>query len=155
MALPVVSFLPDFIFDLVTPEPTSPWPEAPGAGWVCAAAMMVEPAREAATRAVSMMFDRIGNFSLKVMPESQTAGLDFGSSHYPRPAVYIMPPSAPPDAAGARCAMRRLTRPAFQRKRSRCRNGRLRLMRNGVGLGVVRVRVRALPGRLVSRNSRE
>jgi hypothetical protein len=33
IAVPVV-FLLDSIFDLVAPGPTSPWPDAPGAGWV-------------------------------------------------------------------------------------------------------------------------
>jgi hypothetical protein len=51
--------LPDFILGPVTPGPTLPSLDAPGAGWVCAEAIAVAPNREATIRAEIASLDRI------------------------------------------------------------------------------------------------
>jgi hypothetical protein len=55
--------LPDFILCgvLVVPGPTSPWPDAPGAGCVCADAIVVAPKSEAIARAEIASLNRMGN----------------------------------------------------------------------------------------------
>jgi hypothetical protein len=51
----------DFILGLVTPGPTLPSLDAPGAGCVCADTIVVAPTREATTRAGITSLDRMRN----------------------------------------------------------------------------------------------
>jgi hypothetical protein len=61
----LVFILPDCILGLVTPGPTLPSLDAPGAGCVCCAdAIAVAPKREATTRAEMASFDRMRNLLL-------------------------------------------------------------------------------------------
>jgi hypothetical protein len=56
--------LPDFIPGVVTPGPTLPSLDAPGAGCVCADAIAVAPNREATARAEMASLDRMRNLLL-------------------------------------------------------------------------------------------
>lgn len=85
---PVV--VPDFILDLVAPGPTLPSLDAPGAGCICAEAIVVAPNSEATTRAEIASLDRMKNLLLGWMmletklatrvsvPDAATFGGDAG-----------------------------------------------------------------------------